>query len=65
MRYYDIEADAQVLTSQLLGRQDCALMVADHNLLDWTLVGSFSYLVVDSLNPMARVGESRARVVSA
>jgi len=65
MRHYDIELESQELTPELLEKQDCALVVTDHDSIDWPVVGKHSRLVVDSRDAMAHLGDLRSRVVSA
>ncbi len=69
MRRYRIELDSVPLDEAELSEADCALIITDHDGIDWGLIGRHSSLVVDTRNAMVNVkrdaGDCVARVVKA
>ena len=53
------------LTAGALEASDVALIVTDHDTIDWDLVGRHATLIVDTRNAMASVANPKARVVKA
>jgi len=53
------------LTAEALRECDAALVVTDHDSVDYALVGEHAPLVVDTRNVMAALGDVKARVVRA
>jgi len=64
--YYDphvasLDIEGQALRSdptleEFLKRQDCAVVVTDHDAIDWSRVREFAPIVVDTRNALGRVG---------
>ena len=66
LRHYPhLQAESQPLTAELLGDQDCVLIVTDHAAYDWQWVVSHTRLVVDSRNATGKLTEHRDRIVPA
>jgi UDP-N-acetyl-D-glucosamine dehydrogenase len=49
------ELRSQPLTAEYLSAQDCVLIVADHDAIDWGLVGANARTVVDTRNTLKKV----------
>lgn len=59
------ELTSESLTAEYLRVQDCAVLVTDHDAVDWTLVARSVPTIVDTRNVLARhVGAPRARETS-
>ena len=52
------EFRSQKVLRDFLARQDCAVVVADHDAIDWTLVLQYSPMVVDTRNVLGRLTPS-------
>ncbi|MEX2217578.1 MAG: nucleotide sugar dehydrogenase [Phycisphaerales bacterium] len=65
MRRYSVEMRSTALTEARLAQADCVLVVTDHAVVDWPLVGRAARLVVDTRNAMSRTPAPRARIVKA
>jgi len=65
MRNYSFEMDSIDLNESSLLESDCVIIVTDHQAIDWTIVGKFAGLIVDTRNAMNGISEIRARVVKA
>jgi UDP-N-acetyl-D-glucosamine dehydrogenase len=65
MRKYAINLASVELTPERLAGTDCALVVTDHDAIDWAMIGRHARLIVDTRNVMADVQGVRARVVKA
>lgn len=67
MRRYQYELNSVDLTPEFIASADCVLIVTDHDVVDWDLIGQHASLVVDTRNAMSVVGTERlkARVVKA
>jgi UDP-N-acetyl-D-glucosamine dehydrogenase len=66
MRSNGHELRSQALTADYLTGQDCAVVVADHDAIDWTLVLGYAPKVVDTRNALGRlVPQKSARVTRA
>ena len=46
---------SQALTADYISAQDCVVIVADHDAIDWALVGANATTVVDTRNTFKRV----------
>ena len=46
---------------QFLAQQDCAVVVADHDSIDWILVREFASIIVDTRNVMGQLREPSTR----
>jgi len=59
--------ESQALTPEYLAAHDCAVVVTDHDAIDWTLVLQYSPMVVDTRNVLGRLrpAPTRARVTEA
>ena len=53
------------LTPERVARADCVLVITDHRVVDWAMLGEHATLIVDTRNAMARAGKIKARVVKA
>ncbi len=60
-----LELLCQPLTEDVLGEQDCVLIVTDHSAYDWDWILAHSTLVVDTRNATRQVREYRERIVRA
>ncbi|MBX3354092.1 MAG: nucleotide sugar dehydrogenase [Phycisphaeraceae bacterium] len=67
MRKHRIDLKSKPLTAATLKAHDCALIITDHDAVDYGLVGKASKLIVDTRNAMLRVParQMRARLVKA
>ncbi|MDF1809950.1 MAG: nucleotide sugar dehydrogenase [Phycisphaerales bacterium] len=65
MRNYSFEMESVDLTQSQLSKSDCVIIVTDHQAIDWSIVGKFAGLIVDTRNAMNSVSEISARVVKA
>ena len=52
---------SQPLTADYLGAVDCAVVVTDHDDIDWTLVLQYSPMVLDTRNVLGRLAPDRQR----
>jgi len=52
---------SQRLTAEYLGALDCAVVITDHDQIDWTLVLQYSPMVLDTRNVLGRLSPSRPR----
>jgi UDP-N-acetyl-D-glucosamine dehydrogenase len=69
--YYDphvasLRVNGQVLHSEpvleeFLARQDCAVVVTDHDSIDWTMVLEYAPMIIDTRNVMGRLRQPSAR----
>jgi UDP-N-acetyl-D-glucosamine dehydrogenase len=64
-RHAHLYRESQLLTADLLGVQDCVLIVTDHSGYDWKWIVSNATLVVDTRNATREVKEHRERIVRA
>lgn len=65
LRHHRLRLESQPLTPDLLGRQDCVLILTDHSAYDWQLVARHARLVVDTRNALVGCALGSARVVKA
>jgi UDP-N-acetyl-D-glucosamine dehydrogenase len=66
MRHYPhLRMASQELTAEYLQAQDCVLIVTDHSRYDWTWIGEYAPLIVDTRNAMKNVIAPKAKIVSA
>jgi len=66
MRKHRIDLESAPLTPALAAGHDVALIVTDHDAVDYAVLAQHSPLVVDTRNAMARLaGKPRARIVKA
>lgn len=61
LRVNGSEFHSQAVLAEFLEAQDCAVVVADHDSIDWMKVGEFASNVVDTRNVMARLGRPSTR----
>jgi UDP-N-acetyl-D-glucosamine dehydrogenase len=54
-----IELRSMPLSGDYLSAQDCLLVVADHDAIDWTLVLQYAPMVVDTRNVLGRLAPAR------
>ena len=65
MRNYDFDMHSVELTPAMLAETDCVVIVTDHTVIDWAMIGEHSGLVIDTRNAMAAFEGVKARVVKA
>jgi len=65
MRNYALDMDSVDLDRARLEDSDCVVIVTDHRVIDWALIGEHAGLIVDTRNAMAGVEKVQARVVKA
>jgi UDP-N-acetyl-D-glucosamine dehydrogenase len=65
MRRYQIALESVPLTEQTAGACDCAVIVTNHEAIDYDLLGCCAPLIVDTRNAMAKIDGVKARVVKA
>ena len=65
MRNYALDMDSVDLDCARLEGADCVVIVTDHRVIDWALIGEHAGLIVDTRNAMAGVEKVQARVVKA
>jgi UDP-N-acetyl-D-glucosamine dehydrogenase len=55
------ELRSEPLTARYLATQDCTVIVADHDSIDWTLVLQYAPTVLDTRNVLGRLKPEAAR----
>jgi UDP-N-acetyl-D-glucosamine dehydrogenase len=65
MRHHKLRLDSQPLTPELLGGQDCVVLVTDHSRYDYDFIAGHCRLLVDTRNATAGCAAPRARIVKA
>ena len=67
MRHYQIDLESQPLTETNVRDADAALIITNHDAIDYELLGRCARLIVDSRNAMSRVPTDtiKARIVKA
>jgi len=65
MRHHRLDMDSMPLTPDVLGQQDCVLILTDHSAYDWPWIVEHSRLVVDTRNATRDVRAHRDRIRSA
>ncbi len=65
MRHHTVRLDSEPLTPELLGEQDCVLIVTDHSRYDYDFITDNCRLVVDTRNATAGQSAPRCRIVKA
>lgn len=65
MRRHSFDMKSETLSAARVARADCVLIITDHRLIDWAMLGEHARLIVDTRNAMARAGKVKARVVKA
>jgi UDP-N-acetyl-D-glucosamine dehydrogenase len=65
MRMHKIRLVSQPLSTEMLAKTDAALIVTNHNAIDYELLGRSAKLIVDTRNAMAGQTNVTARVVKA
>ncbi len=65
MRKYDIQLESTSLSEQSLQNVDAVLIVTNHNVIDYNLLGRSAKLIVDTRNAMAGQSDIAARIVKA
>jgi UDP-N-acetyl-D-glucosamine dehydrogenase len=65
MRRHRLDLSSVPLTAEKLAAADAVVIVTDHRMVDWTLIGQHARLVVDSRNAMSRAKGVRATIVKA
>ena len=65
MRNYSFSMESVELDEAVLDAADCVVIVTNHDVIDYDLIGEHSRLVVDTRNAMASVASPKARIVKA
>ena len=65
MRDHDIEMTGVDLTAAQIREADCVLIVTDHKIIDYSLVGREADLIVDTRNAMTRADTIAGTLVKA
>jgi UDP-N-acetyl-D-glucosamine dehydrogenase len=65
MRNYKFAMESVELSKAALNAADCVVIVTNHDVIDYDLIGTHSKLVVDTRNAMASVTSPKARIVKA
>lgn len=65
MRHHDLQMESVPLTDENLAKIDCAVILTDHDLVDYESLLRRVPLVVDTRNVLGKVGEGREKVVQA
>ena len=53
------------LSKSRLAATDCVVIVTNHDVIDYNLIGTHSKLVVDTRNAMASIASPKAKIVKA
>ena len=61
--YPHLRERSQLLSAELLARQDVVAVVSDHSTYDWSWVVEHTSLVIDTRNATKNVHRRRERVV--
>lgn len=64
-RYPHLRFESQPLTPDVLGAQDCLVIVTDHTAYDWTAIVPHAPLIVDTRNATQAVRQGRENIVLA
>jgi UDP-N-acetyl-D-glucosamine dehydrogenase len=48
---------SEPVLEEFLGQQDCAVVVADHDSIDWTRVVQYAPIIIDTRNVIGRLGQ--------
>lgn len=65
MRNYAFDMHSVALDQQTLEAADCVVIVTDHRVIDWALIGEHAKLVIDTRNAMDGIKGVKARIVKA
>jgi UDP-N-acetyl-D-glucosamine dehydrogenase len=65
MRKYQHDLASAPLTRESIAAADCVVIVTNHSVIDYALLGEHARLIVDTRNAMAKVASPKARVVHA
>ena len=65
MRRHSFDMKSEPLNPERVARADCVLIITDHRVIDWAMLGEHAKLIVDTRNAMARAGKVKARIVKA
>ena len=65
MRNYAIDMRSVAMDASVLKAADCVIIVTDHQVIDWAMIGEHTGLVVDTRNAMDGLEGIKARVVKA
>src|SRR5262249_36379318 len=66
MRSFQVPSlSSEELTVDFLARQDCVVVVTDHDAFDWPLIAGHASLIVDTRNALSRVANPRAKIIKA
>ena len=65
MRNYKFAMESVELSKATLKAADCVVIVTNHEVIDYDLIGAHSKLIVDTRNAMASVTSTKAKIVKA
>lgn len=65
MRNYSFDMNSVPLDQDILEAADCVVIVTDHKVIDWSSIGEYSKLVIDTRNAMSGLDGIKARIVKA
>lgn len=65
MRRHSFDMESVELTPARVASADCVLVITDHKVVDWAMIGEHSKLIVDTRNAMAKIPNVRAKVIKA
>jgi len=65
MRNYSFKMESIELSRAALKAADCVVIVTNHDVIDYDLIGTHSKLVVDTRNAMASMASTKAKIVKA
>jgi UDP-N-acetyl-D-glucosamine dehydrogenase len=57
------ELQSVALDPDTLAGTDCVVVITDHGVFDWEMIGQHARLIVDTRNALSSVANGRARVV--
>ena len=65
MRNYPLDMRSVPLDPETLEGADCVVIVTDHRVIDWSMIGEHAKLIIDTRNAMDGLEAVKARVVKA
>ncbi len=65
MRNYAFDMRSVPLDPKVLQGADCVVIVTDHRVIDWQMIGEHAKLIIDTRNAMNDVAPVRGRIVKA
>lgn len=65
MRNYSFDMHSVELDPKTLQAADCVMIVTDHQVIDWHMIGQHAKLIIDTRNAMNGITPVKARIVKA